>query len=132
MLGAGASIEDNSKLLAQVPYIYYPLLFQNKNQNKARALINYNSEVNTMTLKHTSKLGFQVPQINIKAQKINGSIFETFGIILASFQIKDKLRRARFFYETFLLANISVEGILRIFFLKLSNINIQFLKKKLI
>lgn len=52
-------------------------------------------------------------------------------MVLANFQIENKLRRARFFQETFLLANTSVEVILEMPFLALSNADIQFLKKKL-
>ena len=54
-----------------------------------------------MTPAHTSKLGLKVYFTNVRAQKIDGSIFKTFGIVLASFQVKDKLKKARFFQETF-------------------------------
>lgn len=37
-------------------------------------------------------------------------------IVLASFQIKDKLEKARFIQEIFLLADFSVELILKIFY----------------
>ena len=53
-----------------------------------------------------------------------------FKIILASFQIEDTLSRARFFYETFLLVELSVKVVLKILFLTLNNIDIQFPKKK--
>ena len=49
---------------------------------------------------------------------------------LADFQVEDKLGRARFFQETFLLANISVEIVLDMPFLTLSNANIQFIEKE--
>ena len=51
---------------------------------------------------------------------------------IAAFQIKDKLDRARFFQETFLLVNTSMKVILRISFFILSNVNIQFAERKLI
>ena len=46
--------------------------------------------------------------------------------------MEDKLGRARFFQETFLLANISVEVVLDMLFLTFSNANVQFIEKKLI
>lgn len=52
-------------------------------------------------------------------------------MVRASFQAEDQLKKARFFQETFLLANISVEVVLRILFFTLSNADIQFDKKKL-
>lgn len=52
-------------------------------------------------------------------------------MILASFQIEDKLKKVLFFQNAFLLANISVKVVLKMFFLIFSIINIQFTKKKL-
>ena len=51
-------------------------------------------------------------------------------MVIAGFQILDKLGRACFFQETFLLAVISIEVVFKIFFLTFSNANIQFAKKK--
>ena len=46
--------------------------------------------------------------------------------------MEDKLGRTRYFQETFLLADISVEVVLGMLFLTLSNADIQFAKKELI
>ena len=45
---------------------------------------------------------------------------------IAGFSIQDKLGRARFFEKTFLLADTSMEVVLGMPFLPLSNIKIQF------
>lgn len=50
-----------------------------------------------MTLTYISKLGFKVQAISIRAQKINGSTFQTFEMVCTSFKVKDKLRKAYFF-----------------------------------
>ena len=50
---------------------------------------------------------------------------------MASFQVEDKLEKARFFHETFLLADISIEVVLEMPFFTLSNADIQFFEKKL-
>ena len=78
------------------------------------------------------KLGLKVYSTNIKTQKIDGSILKIFEIVLASFLIKDKLKRARFLEKTFLLANLSIKMVLSMLFLTFSNRNIQFAKKELI
>lgn len=39
------------------------------------------------------KLGFKIRRINIKAQKINNSIFKIFEIVLTSFEIEYKLEK---------------------------------------
>ena len=52
-------------------------------------------------------------------------------MVLASFQVEDKLGKIRFFQETFLLADISTEVVLGMLFLTLSNADIQFVEKEL-
>lgn len=52
-------------------------------------------------------------------------------MVLASFQMEDKLEKARFLQEIFLLADINIEIVLKIHFFTLNNTNIQFIKKKL-
>ena len=65
------------------------------------------------------------------AQNINGSTLETFKMIITNFQIKDKICKSQYFQEIFLITNIKVEVILRMFFLKLNNVNVLFKKKHL-
>ena len=117
-------------ILERVPYVHYPLRFW-KDTIGIRALVDLGSEVNAMTPTYAAKLGLKVQKTDIGAQKIDGSTLETFGMVLADFQIENKLGKARFFQETFLLANISVEIVLDMLFLTLSNANIQFVEKEL-
>ena len=116
-----ASQED--VVLDRVPCIRYLIRFK---KNDVQALIDSGSEVNAMTPGYASKLGLKVRPINVGAQKIDGSTLKTFGMVLASFQVEDTLGKARFFQKTFLLADLSVEVVLGMPFLTLSNANIQF------
>ena len=109
--------------LERVPYIYYLLRFR-KDTADVRALIDSGSEVNVMALAYASKLGLKIYHTNIGAQKIDGSTLKTFGMVLANFQVKDKLRRAQFSQITFLLADISMEIVLGMPFLIFSNADI--------
>ena len=52
-------------------------------------------------------------------------------MVIAVFQVKDKLGRAWFFSKSSLLAETSMEVILEMPFLTFSNANIQFAKKEL-
>ena len=52
-------------------------------------------------------------------------------MIIAGFQIIDKLGRARSFQEPFLLTDTSMKMVLRMPFLTFSNADIQFAEKKL-
>ena len=85
-----------------------------------------------MTLGYVSKLGLKVCLINIRVQKIDGSILKMFEMVPASFAIEDKLRRAWFFQKTFLLTNFNIEIVLRMPFLTPRYTNIEFVQKKLI
>ena len=112
-------------VLDRVPYIHYPVCFR-KDQEEVLALIDLLSEVNVMTPTYASKLGLTVRPTNVGAQKVDGSTLETFGMVLASFQVENKLRRAHFFQKTFLVANTSIEVILGLPFLALSNADVSF------
>lgn len=45
-----------------------------------------------MTLVYILELGFQIYYINIQTQKIDNSTFKMFKIVLASFQVENKLK----------------------------------------
>ena len=77
-----------------------------------------------MILGYGSKLDLKNRSINVKILKINSSKFEIFGIILASFQIKDILKKARFLQDMFLFTDFSIKIILKMHFLTFSNANI--------
>ena len=53
-------------------------------------------------------------------------------MVIAGFQIKDKLARAQFFQESFLLAETSMEVVLEMLFLAFNKVKIQFAEKQLI
>ena len=127
---AGASIENNLLALDWVPCICYSIRFK-KSEVQVRALINFGTEVNAMTLGYSVKLGLKVRPTIVEAQKINGSTLETFGMVLASFQVEDKLGQTRYFQKTFLLADIGLKVVLGMPFLTLSNADIKFAKKEL-
>ena len=52
-------------------------------------------------------------------------------MIIANFQVEDKANRPRFFKKTFLIADTKFEVILRMPFLKISNVDMSFGKKTL-
>ena len=109
--------------LERVSYIHYPLRFQ-KDTIGVRALIDSDGEINAMILIYAAKLGLKLHLTTVVAQKIDSSTLKTFGMVLATFQMKDKLGKARFFQETFLVANINAKIVLGIPFLTFSNADI--------
>lgn len=95
-------------------------------------LINSGSEVNAMHPGYAAKLGLVVRKTDVEAQKIDGSALETFVMLyIAGFLLWDKLGKIRFFRETFLLANTSMEVILEMPFLTLSSADIRFAEREL-
>ena len=63
---------------------------KNKNRN-VLALFNFKSEVDAMTLAYRAQLGLKMRKTNVDAQKIDGSFLITYGMIIAAFQVLDKL-----------------------------------------
>ena len=109
-LVTGASEEAQEVIiLDRVPYIYYPMQFWKDKGATIWVLIDLGSEVNAMTLAYAIKLGHQVWRTDVGAQKIDSSLLRTFGMVIAGFQVKDKLGRAWFFKESFLFAETSME-----------------------
>ena len=51
---------------------------------------------------------------------------ETYEIIVSTFFILDKNNKKRFFKKSFLSANIKLNIVLKIFFLIINNVNIDF------
>ena len=106
--------------------IYYLIWFK---KNEVQVLIDSGSKVNAITLGYALKLGLKICSTNGGAQKIDNSTLKTFEMVVASFQVEDKLGRTRFFQKTFLLADLSVKVVLRMLLLILNNADIQFAKK---
>ena len=81
-----SSVTETSKEddvpLQRVPCVHYPIRFKKK---EVQALIDSGSEVNAMSPAYASKLGLKVYHTDVRAQKIDGSTLETFGMVLASF-----------------------------------------------
>lgn len=67
------------------------LFHKDKDKTNALALINSDSKINTMTPVYISKLGFKVQKINISAQKKDSFSLKTNDIVLAAFQVLNKL-----------------------------------------
>ena len=131
-LVTGASKEAPEMVLDRVPCIHYLVQFQkNKERATIQALIDSASEVNAMTPAYAKQLGLWTQRTDIGAQKIEGSSLATYGMVIAAFEVKDKFDRARFFQETFLLADTSMKVVLEMPLLTLSNADIQFAEKKL-
>ena len=95
ILVTDTSKEVSKVILDQIFYPHYLMQFC-KDKKTIWALINSDSEVNTIILTYAAKLGLKVCSTNVGAYKIDGSLFKTFGMVIADFQIINKLSRARF------------------------------------
>ena len=61
------------------------------------ALIDFGSEDNAMTPAHAKQLGLRTQSTNISAQKIDGLLLQTYRMVIATFQVINKLGKAWFF-----------------------------------
>lgn len=116
--------------LKYIIYIYHQLCFK-KDQAKVHPLSDSGSEVNAMTLVYIIKLSLKVCCTDIRTQKIDSFILKMFKMVLASFQVKNKLEKAQFFQKTFFILNTRMAEILNMIFLIVSNANVLFAKKEL-
>lgn len=57
---------------------------------------------------------------NVGTEKIDKSYLDTFGIVIAGFLTKNRLRKIRFFEKIFLLAQTILDVVLRMLFLILA------------
>ncbi|MCJ1349417.1 hypothetical protein MMC31_007657 [Peltigera leucophlebia] len=103
-----------------------------KDTDEIQALIDSGSEVNAMAPAYAKKLGLRIRKTDVGAQKIDGSALETYGMVIAGFQVQDKLGRARFFQETFLVTDTSMEVVFGMPFLTLSNADVVLQKGNLL
>ena len=83
-----------------------------------------------MTPAYAKQLGLRIRKTDVGTQKIDGSLLAIYKMVIVAFQVKDKLGRAWFFQETFLLANTSMQMVLGMPFLTVSNADIQFPEKE--
>ena len=120
------------RVLDKVSCIYYPIQFCKDKGKDTLALLNSESKVNAITSAYVAHLSLKVGLTNVGMQKIDGFSVATYGIVIAAFQIVNKLGRSRFFQETFLLTDISMKVVLGMFFPTLNNVNVQFAEKELI
>ncbi len=79
-----------------------------------------------MSQAFAQQLGLKICNTNVRAQKIDSTILETYGIVVFNFSVSNKNGRERFFEESLLLANIKPDIVLGISFLTMSNADDNF------
>ena len=72
------------------------------------------------------QLGYKIRKTNVEAQKIDGTILETYKMVVSTFSVLNKDRREKFFEKSFLLADVNLNVVSEIPFLTISNVNIDF------
>lgn len=131
-LGTTFVTSDNSKNLRtnfiQVLYIQYSISLWIKS---VLVLFDSNNEVNNIYLIFTKELRLLIKPIGVRTQEIDGITLDTYRIVVATFLLTNKANQEKFFKEKFLVANVSLKVVFKIFFLTLNSINIDFLHWKL-
>ena len=127
----GTKKAQKVRVLDRVSCICYPMQFQKDKNKDVLVLFDSESKINTMTPAYTAQLSLKVQKINVGTQKINGFSLATYGMVIAAFKVVNKLGCSQFFQKTFLLADISMEVILGMLFLTVSNVDVQFAEKEL-
>lgn len=84
-----------------------------------------------MTPAYALKLNFITQKIDVGVQKIDGSAFIIYGIVIVAFSFQDKLGRIQFFKEIFLLIDTSIEVVLGMYFFSFFDVNIRFVEREI-
>ena len=116
----------SEEALERVPCINYPVQFKDTDKAPVQALIDSGSEVNFV-----KQLGLPIRPTDVGAQKIDGTILDTHGMVVTAFSVEDQANRVRFFEKTFLVANVSSEVVLGMLFLTLSAADVDFSTQEL-
>ena len=126
----GAESEGEYPSLARVPCIRYPITFRKKSVSMS-ALLDSGSEVNAIHPTLARELGLSIRPTDIGVQKIDGTLLDTFGMVVAAFSVENKANRIGFFEETFLVANVSPGVVFGMPFLTLNGADVNFLGREL-
>ena len=94
-------------------------------------LFDSGTEVNAIYLNFVRELELSIKPMDVGVQKIEGTILDTFKMVVTNFSVTGKTNRVRFFEKTFLVANICLEVALGMPFLTLSSADIDFLDREL-
>ena len=124
-------IDTREEALERVFFIHYPVQFKNTDKAPVQALIDSGSEVNAVHPSFIKQLDLPIRPTNVGAQKIDGTMLDTHGMVIEAFSVVDMANRVRFFEETFLVANVSLEVVLEMSFLILSGADVDFLGQEL-
>ena len=127
MLMTGA----RKKALKCVSYIHYPVQFKDISEAQVQALIDSEIEVNAIHPIFAKQVDLSIRPIDVGVQKIDGTMLDTHGMVVAAFLVMDKANQVRFFEKIFLVANVSPEVVLEMPFLTLSNADVDFSGRKL-
>ena len=90
MLVNGAKKTQEVKILDWIFCIYYLVQFQ-KDKKVMRVLINSSNKISIMTLPYAKQLSLWIRKTDIKVYKIDKSSLKTFRMVIAGFQVIDKL-----------------------------------------
>lgn len=91
------------------------------------ALINLGNIINAINLfKLSQKQNLLLKLTNIRVKNIDVNILQTYYIMVIAFILINKTKKLKFNKKTFLVANVSIKLVFKIFLLILNHININF------
>lgn len=112
---------EEKEELERILYVQYSVSFK----NQTKTLLNSGNKVNVISQAFASQLGLKIWKTNVRAQRIDSTTLETYGIVVSTFSVLDKDDRERFFEENFLFANVKLDIVLGMSFLTINNADID-------
>ncbi len=101
--------EKTEEELECVLCIWYPVTFK----DKTKTLLDLGSKVNIMSQVFSHQLGLKIHKTDVDTQKIDGTTLKIYKMVVSIFFMSNKDGREKFFEESFLLANIKLDIVLK-------------------
>ena len=85
-------IDEREETLEPVFCIHYPVRFKkDADKTPIQALINSKSEVNSIHPSSAKQLGLPIRLTDVGAPKIDGTMLDTYKIVVVAFSVMDKV-----------------------------------------
>ena len=89
-------------------------------------MVDSESKVNAIYPTFAKQLGLPIRPTDVKAQKIDGTMLDTHGMVVVAFSVENKTNQVSLFEETFLVVNVSLKVVFGMPFLILSGADVDF------
>lgn len=113
--------EKKAEELEQELCIRYPVIFNDQTE----IWLDLENKVNAMSQAFAYSFGLKIRKINVRAKKIDGTSLGIYEMVVSTFFMSDINDRERFFEDSFVLADVRLDIVVKMPFLTMSNTDVE-------